>query len=69
MSKNKDLSVDEAWEKLLEKYDIVKKIEEDGIFHIEASQIKEFKEPRLMSKWDSSEIGRASCRERVSLQV
>ena len=55
MSKNKDLSVDEAWEKLLEKYDIVKKIEEDGIFHIEASQIKEFKEPRLMSKWDSSE--------------
>ena len=38
MSKNKDLSVDEAWEKLLEKYDIVKKIEEDGIFHIEASQ-------------------------------
>lgn len=50
MSKNKDLSVDEAWEKLLEKYDIVKKIEEDGIFHIEASQIKEFKEPRLMSK-------------------
>ncbi len=55
MIKNKEISVDEAWEKLIEKYDIVKKIQEDGIFHIEASQIKEFKEPRLMSKWDSSE--------------
>ena len=49
MSKNKDLSVDEALEKLLEKYHIENKIEEDGIFHIEASQMKEFKEPRLMS--------------------
>lgn len=49
------MSVDEAWEKLLEKYDIIKKIEEGGVFRIEASQIKEFKEPRLMSKWDSSE--------------
>lgn len=55
MSKSKDMSVDEAWEKLLEKYNIIKKIEEDGVFRIEASQIKEFKEPRLMSKWDSSE--------------
>ena len=55
MSKNKEISVEEAWEKILEKYDIVNQIEEKGIFHIEASQIKEFKEPRLMSKWDSSE--------------
>lgn len=52
---NKDISADEAWEKLLEKYDIVNKIEKDGIFHITANQIKEFKEPRLMAKWDSSE--------------
>ena len=41
MSKNKEISVEEAWEKILEKYDIVNQIEEKGIFHIEASQIKE----------------------------
>ena len=52
---SKDISADEAWEKLLEKYDIVNKIEKNGIFHITANQIKEFKEPRLMAKWDSSE--------------
>lgn len=52
---NTNLSADEAWEKLLKKYDIVNEIERNGIFHITASQIKEFKEPRLMAKWDSSE--------------
>lgn len=45
----------EAWEKLLEKYNIIQEINEHGLFHIKANQIKEFKEPRLMSKWDSSE--------------
>lgn len=45
----------EAWEKLIEKYHIVDEINKNGIFHIKASQIKEFKEPRLMAKWDSSE--------------
>lgn len=55
MSKKNDLSVDEAWKEILEKYDIVNEIEKNGIFHISATQIKEFKEPRLMSKWDSSE--------------
>lgn len=55
MNKNKEMTVEKAWEILLEKYDIVRKIKKEGIFHIEASQIKEFKEPRLMSKWDSFE--------------
>ena len=27
----------------------------EGAFYITANQIKEFKEPRLMAKWDSSE--------------
>lgn len=51
----KDISVEEAWELLLEKYNIIDEIKENGVFHIKANQIKEFKEPRLMSKWDSSE--------------
>ena len=53
--KKNTLSADEAWEKLLDKYDILNQIEKNGIFHITANQIKEFREPRLMAKWDSSE--------------
>ncbi len=43
---------DEAWEKLFEKYDILNSVEKDGIFKISAEQIKEFREPRLMTKFD-----------------
>ena len=49
------MNVNEAWIKLFEKYDIISKIKSEGAFYITASQIKEFKEPRLMAKWDSSE--------------
>lgn len=45
----------DAWQILLDKYDIKKEIESNGIFKITASQIKEVREPRLMAKWDSSE--------------
>lgn len=46
------ITANEAWEKLIEKYDIINKVATDGVFHIKASEIKEFKEPRLMAKWD-----------------
>ena len=49
------ISVNEAWKKLFEKYDIAREIKNKGFFNIKASEIKEFKEPRLMAKWDSSE--------------
>ncbi len=55
MTEKNKISADEAWRLLFEKYDIVNKVAKDNIFHIKASQIKEFKEPRLMSKWDSSD--------------
>lgn len=45
-------SNDAAWEILFEKYNILKKIENDGIYQISASAIKEYREPRLMSKFD-----------------
>ena len=48
-------STEEAWNLILEKYDVVNEVRKNGVFHIKASQIKEFREPRLMSKWDSSE--------------
>ena len=46
--KNRDL----CWEKLFEKYNILKNIEKNWIFEITANQIKEFWEPRLMTKYD-----------------
>lgn len=49
------MNVNEAWTKLFDKYDILGEIKSEGAFYITANQIKEFKEPRLMAKWDSSE--------------
>ncbi len=43
---------DKAWDKLFKKYDILHHVKEDGFFNISASQIKEFREPRLMAKFD-----------------
>ena len=55
MSRKNNMSASEAWKGILEKYNIVEEVRKNGVFHIKASQIKEFKEPRLMAKWDSSE--------------
>ena len=43
---------DVAWNALIERYDIVNRIQTDGEFHIQASQIKEYREPRKMAKFD-----------------
>ena len=43
---------DSAWEKLFEKYHILDEIDRHGRFVISAGQIKEFREPRLMTKFD-----------------
>ena len=48
-------SANEAWKALLKKYPIVEKIEKEGVCRIQADQIREFREPRLMAKWDSSD--------------
>ena len=44
-----------AWEQLFEKYSILDVVREHGNFIITAKQIKEFREPRLMTKFDHSE--------------
>ena len=49
---NKSITANDAWAMLIEKYDIVNQVIKDGLFHIKASEIKAFKEPRLMAKWD-----------------
>lgn len=43
---------DAAWEILFDKYNILREICYKGKFIITASQIKEFREPRLMTKFD-----------------
>ena len=51
----KDFSVNEAWVELIKKYDIENIVKRKGYFHINSKQIKEYKEPRLMANWDSSD--------------
>ena len=53
--RGRNISANQAWECLCAEYNIEAKVEENGVFYITAQQIKEYKEPRLMAKWDSSE--------------
>ena len=52
MSEQTKSQNDVAWELLFKKYNILKNVELNGHFVISASQIKEFREPRLMAKFD-----------------
>ncbi len=47
--------IDDKWELLFDRYEIEKKVSESGLFSITADQIREFKEPRLMTKFDTRE--------------
>lgn len=47
--------IDDKWEILFEKYKIREEIREKGRFFITADQIREVKEPRLMTKFDTRE--------------
>ena len=55
MAEKTTLSANEAWKRLLEKYPIAEEVEKNGVYRIKADQIREFREPRLMAKWDSSD--------------
>lgn len=50
-----NLTANDAWKALIDKYQILREIQEKGCYYINASQIKEYKEPRLMAKWDSTD--------------
>lgn len=52
---SQNMTVENAWSTLLNRYNIIHEVDQNGIFHITAAQIKEYKEPRIMAKWDSSE--------------
>lgn len=52
MGKLESGKTESAWNALFEKYDIASRVVRDGSFSISAEQIKEFREPRLMAKFD-----------------
>lgn len=52
MSEGQKTKNDVAWEALFDRYDILSHIEQEGSFSISASQIREYREPRLMAKFD-----------------
>ena len=43
---------DKAWIKIFEKYKVLEEVTKNNSFEITANQIKEFREPRLMTKFD-----------------
>lgn len=43
---------DKAWEKLFDKHNIIRRVEDNGLYEITAKQINEFREARLMTKFD-----------------
>ncbi len=47
-------TVAELWEDIFNEYDIINKIKLDGFYKITANQIRKYKEPRLMTKFDFS---------------
>ena len=54
---------DKAWLKLLKKYPIEKQTKNGGLFEIQTDVIKEFREPRLMTKFDTAESVASPLRE------
>lgn len=52
MSSKQKTFNDKAWEKLFEKHKILNQIEKSGLYEITAKQINEFREARLMTKFD-----------------
>lgn len=47
--------IDDGWKQLFEKYNIAEAIHKEGLFVISADQIREVREPRLMTKFDTKE--------------
>ena len=48
------MNVNDAWKAILEKYNIVDKVKQNGLFYITSKEINEFKEARLMTNFNSS---------------
>ena len=47
-------TIAQLWEEIFIDYDVLNKIDKDGFFTITADEIRKYKEPRLMAKFDYS---------------
>ena len=54
MASTQETKNDKAWSKLFEKYNILQEINGKGTFIISSTQINEFREARLMTKFDNT---------------
>ncbi|KLA46502.1 type II restriction enzyme [Ligilactobacillus ruminis] len=61
--KGKASNNDKAWEEILCNYPIEEKTRNGGVFEISSKDIKKFREPRLMTKFDTSESVAAPLRK------
>ncbi|SHJ93014.1 type II restriction enzyme [Paramaledivibacter caminithermalis] len=52
MSNKPKTKNDKAWEKLFDKYNIIENVTNNGFFEIASEQINEYREARLMTKFD-----------------
>lgn len=55
MKSNKKKTVSDYWDEIFQKYNFEALLQDHNSLRITADQIKEFKEPRLMTKFDTSE--------------
>lgn len=68
MGKKNKTKNDIEWERLFRRYDILNEVEYEGEFVITAEQIKEYREPRLMAKFDHSiNLPKIFARNRLSI--
>lgn len=52
MSNKPKTMIDKYWEQIFDKYNIIEEVKKQGLFEITSKQINEFKEARLMTKFD-----------------
>lgn len=68
MSNKPKTKNDIAWEKLFDKYNIKEKIDKDGYYKISSAQINEFREARLMTKFDhKSSLPQLFAKEKLAI--
>ncbi|MCT4688092.1 type II restriction enzyme [Vallitalea sp.] len=56
MSSKPKTKNDKAWELLFQKYNIVNSVDKNGYVNIKSEQINEFREARLMTKFDKNVV-------------
>ncbi len=52
MAKNRGRKVDKQWENIFEDYPILQEIDKRGLYHITSTEINNYREARLMTKFD-----------------